>query len=332
MKKLKLLIFILLSITILSCNEPEDKDGFWEPTSRPSKPVGRITVANNGDIWATPFSSDTPVSELPSLPIYLSTDNGDTWVQKFSFQVRGITSIAINSINGYIFFNASSVGGGIFRSTNRGEYWLRLIDVPGNDFLLTPSGELYLGTYRDIFYSSDNGDNWIEKSNGLPPNQTVVSLALGKDGTLYEGTSSGGVYRSSDGGDTWLPPSNHNFDVLLIRGLAVANDGSIFASAWTKGLLKSTDKGVTWTQINTGLAVDEDANLIVYNPITNEIFASDAFYHSGIYRSTDLGESWKLENSGIPNNRMISALAFNPNTGQMYVATDNGFYRSKNYP
>jgi photosystem II stability/assembly factor-like uncharacterized protein len=181
------------------------------------------------------------------------------------------------------------------------------------------------------FFSNDNGDTWIEKSNGLSSDKTVASLALGADGTLYEGTSSGGVYRSTDGGDTWLPPSNYN-TVPLIRGLVISYDGSIFATTQENGVLKSTDKGVTWSKINTGYAVDEDANAIIYNPITREVFVGDSFLYSGVYRSTDLGTTWELINSGIPKNTYIGAFAFNPNTGKMYVLTNDGVYRSRNYP
>ena len=285
-----------------------------------------ITVVDNGDIWATGYLDiQTSLSA-----VYLSTDNGDTWVQKFSFS-SPILSIDVNPINGYVIINGMGRAGGLFRSTDRGETWLRVIDTYGKALLVTPSGEIYFGTSGSIFYSNDNGDTWIEKSNGLSSDKTVASLALGADGTLYEGTSSGGVYRSTDGGDTWLPPSNYN-TVPLIRGLVISYDGSIFATTQENGVLKSTDKGVTWSKINTGYAVDEDANAIIYNPITREVFVGDSFLYSGVYRSTDLGTTWELINSGIPKNTYIGAFEFNPNTGQMYVLTNDGVYRSRNYP
>ena len=82
------IILILLSITIGSCYSiesdcdnvtilpivpvlPED-DFSWELTNAPTS-VWSISIGSNGDIWAT-----------SSRIVYLSTDNGDTWIQKYN--------------------------------------------------------------------------------------------------------------------------------------------------------------------------------------------------------------------------------------------------------
>jgi photosystem II stability/assembly factor-like uncharacterized protein len=150
-----------------------------------------------------------------------------------------------------------------------------------NDILITASGEIYLGVgsylndynfEKGIYYSNDNGNTWINKSNGLSPyNKSVYSLAMGTDGTLYAGTmrsglydspnNDGGIYRSTNGGNEWLSPLD-NADVSIFD-LTVSNDGSVFAAAWNKGFLKSTDKGLTWNQINNGLNF-RNASKIIY--------------------------------------------------------------------
>ena len=352
MKVLKFLMFILLATTILSCysiNKPEcdgvtKEPNFWEPTTSIWEPntnpfnsnyVGGIAVANNGDIWTTVYHS---VREDFFSTVHLSTDNGDTWVQRGVF-FTSLGQIFINPFNGYLFVTTSWQG--MFRSTDNGENWVKVItdNITIYDVLFTLSGEMYIGveyteffehSWKGFYYSNNNGDTWIEKGNGLT---NVYSLALGTDGTLY--ISLGvfgarlGVCRSTDGGDTWSPPSNYND--ILVHKLAVSDDGSIFATTTHYGVLKSIDRGVTWTQVNTGL-YNLETYVIIYNPISKDIFISVGI-NNRVYRSTDLGASWKLEHSGLSRLGLVGIFAVNHNTGQMYVACyDNGIYRSINYP
>ena len=319
----RLIILILLSITIGSCYSIEsdcddDGDFYWERTNGSFYVFG-IAVAMNGNIWARDWD------------IYLSTDNGNKWVKK-SPPPYSITKIAINPVRASVFIYASSEDnrGTLYRSTNNGETWeekLRAYVI--TDIFITPSGEIYLGAGRNIYYSNNNGDNWTNKSNENTGVNSIDCIVEGADGTLYAGMFYSGVYRSTNGGDTWLPPSNYTN--VQINKLTIADDGSIFAAASYDGVLKSTDRGVSWTQVNNGLSSgyggSHQVSEIIYNPITRDIFVIT--WNSAIYRSTDLGESWELKNSGLPNERDINALAFNPNTGQMYAATGGGVYRSR---
>ena len=331
MKNIILATIAILCLGVIGCSEPNGPEGggFWERIGK-TPYVWEMAIASNGDIWAG------------GQDIYLSTDNGNTWINKGSMPYL-TSKIAINETNGSVFVRVSGdQGAALYRSTNNGENWEQLLDYFVNDICITLSGEIYIGVDRYIFYSSDNGDTWIEKSNGLIDTEyrnRMHSIAEGTDGTLYVGTARG-IYRSTDGGDEWLPPSNHK---IYVYNLTVSDDGSIFATAGDSGVFKSTDKGVTWTKI-----IDKIIYEIIYNTVTKDIFicneripkGANVIISSIVYRSTDLGASWEsINNNGIPtNSRMITLLAFNPNTGQMYVAVwnnngsegvFNGVYRSK---
>jgi photosystem II stability/assembly factor-like uncharacterized protein len=337
---LKMLMLILLSITIGSCGSIDKPDEipeyfFWEPISILPSATWLVAVANNGDIWAVnhkfsgiSLDANHAVDDVNITIVYLSTDNGKTWTKKFSLPFFGEGAIVINPVNGYIFVTNNMW---LYRSTDRGENWVRIANVLSiNDIVITPSGEIYMGTSENIHYSTDNGDTWVERNKSLPfaSNQNY-SLTLGTDSTLYAWSDRyepKGVYRSTDGGDTWLPSSNYT-DVY-IRGLTISDDGSIFATAYyNAGVLKSTDGGVTWIQANTYLGVELD-NKIIYNSVTRDIFVSD-LYNSWIFRSTDLGASWESKSAGLPSLAIIYNFAFNPITGQMYIATSYGVYKSR---
>jgi photosystem II stability/assembly factor-like uncharacterized protein len=336
-------MFILVAITILSC-EPENNDFSWERIRE--RGASSLSVASNGDLWVSTVSS----SIYGSTSVYLSKNNGKTWVEKkYNSFSSGGNSIAVNPVNGYLFVFVPGKYG-LLRSTDNGENWVKVANYNViEDIIFTPSGEIYLSTlgygvyYTGVIcYSSNNGDTWIEKkSNGLPStnNRLYFSfpLGLGRDGTLYGGTYTG-VYRSTDGGDTWLPPSNHTN--ARISGLTVSDDGSIFAVAYsiyvsdTMGVLKSTDRGRTWKLVNANSFVYKGEDVkIIYNPITKDIFWGEAGYsYFYVYRSTDLGASWELKNAGLPDGISIYNFAFSPITGQMYVVSGSGVHRSKNYP
>ena len=298
-------------------------DGFWELTNAPPF-VSSLAVANNGDIWAGTYSSE----------IFLSTDNGDRWIKKAEQGSIGyqLMSVSINQENGYIF--ASTHENGLYRSTDNGETWVKVTNnIALYGIVIAPSGELYVEG-RGVYYSSDNGDTWVNKNNGLPYNQ-ATSLALGADGTLYAGFTTGnyGIYRSTNGGNTWLPPINYADILVRHRAIIISDYGSIFAGTASHGILKSTDRGLSWDPVNTGLILNEGVMAMIYNPMTKDIFLGGGSHNSEVYRSTNLGGSWQLVNSGITDYQPIYNFAFNPNTGQMYIASGNGgVYRSRNYP
>jgi photosystem II stability/assembly factor-like uncharacterized protein len=322
--------FILIVFVVLINRTVMFSQNFWERTNIPPRITYTMAVTSNGDIWAVTGGYPSGESTLR-----LSTDNGNTWLQKFIFQ--SVATMAISPVNGYIFVGLYT--NELFMSTDRGDNWAKILDntTEIHNILITPSGDIYIGTRNNLYYSNDNGDTWIVKNNELPDGMPpVYSLALEKDGTLYAGTANM-VYRSIDGGDTWLPSSNYTniYPNVNVVGLAISDDGSIFATTdcfgieHAVGILKSTDKGVVWFQVNNGRAV-KNARKIIYNPITRDIFIGDAEYSSGVYRSTNLGASWELINTGISDRTYTHEFAFNPNTGQMYVVTGDGIYRSKN--
>ena len=292
---------------------------FWERTSGPNDYILSVAVASNGDVWVGGLGG-----------VYLSTDDGDTWIPKDNnlpmhiSPQYGVTPIAISPVNGYIF--AAVELQGLFRSTNNGENWVNVKEGYIRSILITPSGEIYIGTVLDgLLFSTDNGNTWINKSNGL--SNAVLSLALGTEGILYAGINVG-IYYSTNGGDEWLCGL---FGEGPVRGITVF-DSLIFAST-SHHILRSIDKGLTWHQFhgNSGYFSFHEIWTIINNPKTEHIFISCLY--DGVYRSTNFGGSWREVNSGLPpiveNNPIEKKLAINPKTGMIFLGFGNdGVYRS----
>ena len=264
-KIFKAATFIIIAI-LLSNGIVYSQTKFWEPiTSGPNASVVVMTITSNGDIWTGGENG-----------VCLSTDNGNTW-SLFSFFPTNFTppytvfSMAVNPVNGYIFASigngsAADSRAGLYRSTNEGVNWERVVNTIVHDILITRFGEIYVVKWGEgVFHSTDDGNTWQNKNNGLPTTYMVQCLTQGTDGTLYAGMQR--VYRSTNGGDEWLPLSSSSFP-LSISSLTVPGDGSVlFATSpyssyyiGNCGVMKSTDGGITWVQIHNGLIKTSSLN------------------------------------------------------------------------
>ena len=90
---------------------------------------------------------------------------------------------------------------------------------------------------------SDQGDNWLPKSAGLPtdPNAWINAIATNSKGHIFAGTLTHGVFRSIDGGMTWIQKSIglEGHHVVL---LAVGPNDHVFAGT-LDGVFRSMDDG-----------------------------------------------------------------------------------------
>src|SRR5690606_36545123 len=83
--------------------------------------------------------------------------------------------------------------------------WLQTNGPYGGDDLsivINSDDEIFIGTKGGgIHNSSDNGNTWIKKNNGLTAN-LVHALALNSQDHIYAATTEG-IFKSTDNGNTW---------------------------------------------------------------------------------------------------------------------------------
>jgi photosystem II stability/assembly factor-like uncharacterized protein len=299
----------------------------WSMTSDP----------NSGDIIA--YHDDFKTE------LYFSNDNGDNWIK--GPLVHPNYLLKVNPFNGQLFAISACGRGGLVRSMDGGKNWKTVLNENIYYFFILPSGEIYAsGNDEDeseldeddsiinfCWYSNDNGDTWIEKSNEIGSNFSIEDI--GKDGTLYA-KSQNGIYRSTNGGSNWL--ESKNCENEFIKGIIVCDDFIIAALNGNETILKSADKGITWIG---GNKLPKYASEIVYNSFTKDIFATcyiDKFKTARIdyYKSSDLGNSWELINDGLDELtsqcERLGELCVNNNTGKVFISSYELVYRLKNYP
>ncbi len=346
---------------------------------------GQIYVAANGYIFRSSNKGQSWVSLLNSIlnknvnvlafdnsgflyagtdfGFFRSTDGGTNWLPynsglEYQNDLENdraffpIYSLTINS-NGHIY--AGSENGILFRSTNHGDSWTKIVDwgdqmksapqYAGYELFIHNSSNIilsidskdviYVGVPKvGIFRSEDHGESWTPISTGIDGTSSVHAITIGRDGILFAGTSAPcQIYKSTDG-YSWInlmewtrAYSDRLFNVAL--AIAINQQGYIFVGT-DKGIFRSLDKGNTWHPVNNGI---QDPNLNYVSAIAinskGHIFAGTEKGY--LYISTDNGNYWNtlIKGSHYSSDR-INSLIFD-SKGYLFVGRGRGIgiYRSK---
>ena len=222
----------------------------WHPIfdKEPTQSIGAIAVAPSDPKIIYVASGEG--LQRPDLSvgdgIYKSTDAGKTWTHLGLRDSQQIPAIAVDPHNPNIVFAAAlghpygpSTERGIFRSTDGGQTWRKVLYINGNtggddveidsqnpDVVYATLWEARQGPWEDnnayggtdggIFKSTDGGNTWHKLTKGLPKGlvQAYVAIAPSEPSRLYATTATNleggyqtghdlGIYRSDNAGETW---------------------------------------------------------------------------------------------------------------------------------
>jgi hypothetical protein len=198
-----------------------------------------------------------------------------TWQARGPLNIGGRTrTVAIDVSNENVILAAGVGGGGIWRSTNKGQSWTRTTSTPQapcvtaivqdkrtgkQNIWYAGTGEFYSSGFptqlQGILKSVDGGVTWqsLTSTAGLGTIKFIYSMVtkptnLAQDEVVA--AASGGIMRSIDGGTTWtnvLPTSS----VFARTHVAISSTGIYYAviSDANRKVYRSVD-GVIWTDIS----------------------------------------------------------------------------------
>lgn len=175
----------------------------------------------------------------------------------------------------------------------------------------SPAGSrtLYVAGFdKGVFKSTDDGNTWIMKNNGLSGNFNAWKLLLLPDGTLYllvarglkDGqVLDGAIYKSTDGAESWhktAMPHGVNFPNFMDFDPEAPE--RMYLACWPRvidgeehhgGLYITEDGGATWRNV-----YDESSHVYAVavdrkNPST--VYMST--FEGSAFRSDNRGEDWK---------------------------------------
>ncbi|MBA7600330.1 Ycf48-like protein [subsurface metagenome] len=293
----------------------------WVKTGGPSGGLGY-------DVRIHPLDKNIMfVTDNPS-GVNKSYNGGDSWVQRN----KGITARTGSSGDGIPIF---------------------CLTVDPNNPNIVWAGTQSM---RGIYKSTDGGETWIKKDNGIeewdeitfrnfgicPGNSDVVftgaEISTGILGTEFD-KAKGKIYKTKDGGGNWrcvweggslarfvlFDPTNP--DIMY------ASTGIFDREAYNnvgEGVLKSTDGGETWRQINNGLNNLFVGFLEMHPEEPRTLFAAAGNNvhrdNNGVYKTTDGGESWiqVLRSKGAS-----TVVTISPSDPKIvYAGGEHAFYRS----
>jgi photosystem II stability/assembly factor-like uncharacterized protein len=227
------------------------------------------------------------------------------------------------------YLSSGSMATGIFSSTDGGQSWTVLSDVP--DSQIPPlaidahdSSTIYAGsTNSGMYKSTDGGNTWIHSSRGISAVDVHgITVDRSNPRTVYASTSQG-VFKSTDGGGTWMLKFSDPRDYPVV--IDPSNPATIYVPGG--GVLKSTDGGDSWRYLVGGgsvvaLAIDPNKPETLYAGEVNYPFGPPVT-GNGVDRTDDGGETWRPANGGLPTSGIaFGFLAVDPkNSATVYAAT-----------
>ena len=262
----------------------------------PSGSVYIYRSSNNGNYWDTlrlSGGAKTMVAKGSVLYaeatagsqgyMYKSTNNGANWV----LINNGLPSFSMDNLEkcGNNVF-ASSLGDGLFETTNEGDNWIQLTGNGGISTMVSKGDTLVACFYfpsRTFYVTTNGGVNWQSKLNDLPESY-LDNLLWAPSGLI--GTSYLGIYRTTNLGINWSNISSGFTDVEITN--ITARNNIIISATNGNGTYRSTNYGLNWSKINYNL------NTFIWQ---NNILFS--FSYDYIFRSTDFGASFSQYGSSI---------------------------------
>lgn len=236
----------------------------------------QAAVVGSGQPLSSLVESSAGVLGVDQDGIWLSTDNGESFVNVFSDPSDVFYALA-SSLDTVVAVGESGL---VLRSTNGGNDWAE-VPTPGlfGDLIsvATDGNGVWLATGdpfgAQLLRSSDNGQTWAEVT---PPTATGLrSIAWHVDAGWIlagEGDSfTGIIYRSMDNGDNWQLLADNL--AAPINALAVNSVGGITAVGESGLILQGTTSSSFVAPIG-------------YSPISQDLFAaiatsSDSFQVGG---------------------------------------------------
>ena len=220
---------------------------------------------------------------------------------------------------------AGTVGGGIWKTTDRGQSWRILTpDLPNlattvlafseanPDIIYAGTGEGWYGTGMidgdGIFKSTDRGESWFQLPATafnddfqninriiVDPQNPELLLACSNTGARNSFRSS--IMRSTDGGISWQNVFQYHDRIQHL--IFHPSDFSIqYAAIFGRGVYKSTDAGITWFPSLKGLAPDGRVEIAISPTNPQVLYASCEGVltgaYSDLYITEDAGNTWQL--------------------------------------
>jgi photosystem II stability/assembly factor-like uncharacterized protein len=154
-----------------------------------------------------------------------------------------------------------------------------------------------------------------------------TSVVSDRNGTVYFGSLTGGVYSSTDSGSSWARISLATLGSTMIHALSFTKDRKLVACT-DQGGVRILQKSNTWTSFNAGFPTSTGLNLL---PSIRSFTCDSAGHYFagtrssnlapvGLFYAPDTGATWTDISSSLPTKEILSLIT-SP-AGTVYCGTD----------
>jgi len=297
----------------------------WTPVfdSEASYSIGDVAIdPNNPDVvWVGTGENVSGRHVGWGDGVYKSTDAGKSWTNMGLKTSEHIGKILIDPRDSNVVYVAAegplwTAGGerGLYKSSDGGDSWKLILEIDENtgitDIEFSPANPdvIYAAAYErrrhvwglmaggpngGIYKSTDAGNNWHKKENGLPEGD------VGKIGLAVTSANPGLVY------------------------------ATIEADEENKGFYRSTDQGESWTKKNSYISGGTGPHY--YMELTASPQTEDLVYQMDVFMrvTRDGGEHFEVLGTGREKHSDNHALWVDPqNDLHLLAGTDGGLYES----
>lgn len=145
-----------------------------------------------------------------------------------------------------------------------------------------------------LWISSDHGNSWRPRNDGLEENEVLETAYPSQDcGLLFAGTWHqefgnwrGGIYKSTDEAQNWTKKREAN---VISLAFDVTNPERGFFGTQGSGVYRTTDSGESWEGTSNGIGSLYVRALAISQASPQEVFAGT---ERGLFKSTNGGDSW----------------------------------------
>jgi len=264
---------------------------------------------------------DTPQYDEDTEEVFQAESVGNEWESAIDDpllsqdNVEGIFTLWTDEKTPLVFACSNQ---GCVRSTNDGDTWEEMEDLPPSFDFSSLKGQYVAGTSEGLYVSQDKGRSWTLESD-VPKELYVYSFAANRE-YMVAATSSG-VWSSIDAVN-WAKMNATGYDDVEFVSLVLSLENQLWAMS-SLGFLYSDDLGNSFdvqpTQIAFQQMLEDESN-----------FGLLAFDREMVWESIDQGVSWQRLSEGLPRVQIEGAVAWK---GAFVIATEQGgYYLSQSTP
>ena len=133
---------------------------------------------------------------------------------------------------------------------------------------------MFAGTYGGLYKSTDFGETWQPKTNGLPDNPYILTLFV-VGNNIFAGDDTYGVFLSTDKSETWIA-KNEGLKNLNVGSFAILNNYIFVSEGKTSGVYGANGPALYKAKLSNLITEVKEyevakSNVIFPNPATDYI-------------------------------------------------------------